>query len=218
MATTENKNTFTRRKALAGLALAPVAVSVPLSASHAFSVYDRGAWSTAVANYKAVAAKVERASAALEKLHDIADARCPREDVFFRRYQMGHGWSRKRNFEAALWSLSVERGRGRTLTDAELAKLDADANRVVDDFEAYSARHDAAFAEYDRQEALFDSLVDRRADAFRAVIDTPAPDNEALLYKLELLATLLEGFHSEDAPTLDKIRLDARRLLTTGRA
>jgi hypothetical protein len=46
----------------------------------------------------------------------------------------------------------------------------------------------------------------------------PAPDNEALIFKVELLSSILDELEEEDATSLGMVVADARRLLSVGRA
>lgn len=188
------------------------------SGALAFSVGDREAWNAAVARYEKLNAQVERVGKTVTALFDAAEAECPRRAEFFSRYNMGCGISRERNFSSAHMTLVVERARGRHLTSEEEKQVTADANRIVDEFDTWKSQHDAAFAEYDRRQARFDSLVDEQGAARRAMLGTPAPDGEAMLYKIEVLAAQLLEADSEDADDLAAIRADARRMLTNGRA
>ena len=115
-------------------------------------------------------------------------------------------------------SLVLERTKERPLTPEEAKQVTADAQRIVDEFEAYRVRRGEAFAEYDRLEGQLDSLVDERAKAFHALMETPAPDGEALQYKIGLLASQLTEWESEDANTINAINADAARLLGSGSA
>ncbi len=50
------------------------------------------------------------------------------------------------------------------------------------------------------------------------MLATDAPDHECLLFKIELLAGMLEEADAEDAERVSTVRKDARRLLTSGSA
>lgn len=179
---------------------------------------NRHDWELAVTRYETLTAQMKQMSNANWALHDAAEAACPRNEEFYSRYGMGHGSSRDRNFQAAHFSLVLERAKGRHLTPEEAKQTTEDALRLVDEFDDYSARHDAAFAEYDRAEDQFDALVDKQSEARRVLFDTPAPDNTALLYKIEVLAGFLTEAASEDADSLNAIHADARLILANGRA
>lgn len=193
------------------------AVGFP-SAALPFTPTDRRAWNAAVARYERATEKVERVGNDNMEAHDAAEAACPRNDEYFSRYNMGRGDSPDRNFRACHMSLVIERTKEGPLTPDEAKQTAVDAQRLVDEFEAYSASRDAAFAGYDQLEDRFDRVVDEQAEARKLLIETPAPDNEALLYKIEMLAAYLTECASEDADRLNAVSADARRLLTVGRA
>jgi hypothetical protein len=78
-------------------------------------------------------------------------------------------------------------------------------------------------AGYDAASDALDAACDRVADADAALIQTPAPDTEALLWKLEQLNELSgpEGAESSagwSAGTVNAVMADARRFLSHGRA
>lgn len=217
-ATYEHK--LSRRQTLVGIGLAGATAVIPLAgASIAKAAQaDRSAWNAAVARLKAVQEQFARIDGNLRALHDAAEAACPRRDEFFRRYGMGCGWSRQRNFRAAQMALVMERAEGgAVLTKPAAERVTAEAYRVVDDFETWCARHDEAFREYDALEERFDAIVDERSRAQEVVIATPAPDDDALLFKIELLSAMMTEAAAEDADRLGAVHADARRLLT-GRA
>ncbi len=217
---TINRNNLSRRETLMGIALCGATAATPLvGASIARAMHtDRSAWDAAVIRYKNATVALARDSDAVEAAHRKGLAACPLDDEFFKRYGMGHGWDIERNFRAAHMSLVIERGKGRTLSPEEARQTAADAQSAVDKFEAYQARHAEAFAEYDRRQTRFDELVEEDFAAFTDMIKTPAPDSDALLYKIEALATRLTAWESEDATSIIALRADGRRLLTTGRA
>lgn len=217
---TTNSNNLSRRDALMGIALCGATAATPIvGASVAKAMQtDRSAWSAAVARYRALTGQIVRVGNGLNAAHDAGQAACPRQGEFCSRYNMGFGWGHDRNFKAAQTSLIMERGKGRTLTADEAKRATADALRLVDEFDAYQSEHGAAFAEYDRQQERFDSLADEHGKAFNAVVQLPAPDSEALLYKIAIVAQRLGEWESEDADYLNAIQTDARRFLTHGRA
>lgn len=215
-----NEHNISRRQTLVGIGLAGATGLVPIAgASIAKAAQpDRSAWNAAVARLKAVQEQFARIDGTLRALHDAAEAACPRRDEFFRRFGMGSGWSRQRNFQAAQMAIVIERTEGgAVLSRAAAEQATADAYRVVDDFETWCARHDEAFREYNAMEERFDAIVDERSRAQEAVLATPAPDSDALLFKIELLSAMMTEAAAEDAHRLDAVHADARRLLT-GRA
>lgn len=55
--------------------------------------------------------------------------------------------------------------------------------------------------------------MDERSKARNDLLETPAPDQAAMLVKIELLAVILDEVSSEDAENIAAVRNDARRLL-----
>lgn len=201
---------------MSAVAIVP-AIGLPSSAL-ALGSADSGAWLAAVRRYKSVSQRLESVGETTNAAYESAEAACPRRDEFFSRYNMGCGWSRDRNFRSAYMSLCIERGKGRRDTPEEAKQITDDALRLVDEFEVWLTEHKAAFAEYDRQQELLDSVIDEQAAARNEVIGMPAPTSDALLFKIELLIDYLTECESEDADRLRAIQADARRLLIVGRA
>lgn len=180
---------------------------------------DRAAWDRAVAYLRAVQAEYDLINPQHTAAFGAAEAICPREGEFYSRY--GLGWyeeeatGRERNFYAARTTVVAERSRdlGRALTLDEAKKAAAEARGAVDQFEAHLKRRDEVHAQYDCDgwENRFDAVVDRRWKAQNAVLRTKAPDQEAMLFKLELLAGIMDG--EQDQQRVIAIRDDARRLL-----
>lgn len=178
---------------------------------------DRRAWDTAVARLRAAEAEYERFGERQTAAHDAAEAACPREDHWFSRYDLGVyknlDEGHERNIRAAQVSLVIERAYGRQLSDEEARQVSADAERIVDDFEAYCARHKEAFREYDILQERFDALVDQRERARDAVLAATAPDQQALRLKIEVLATMMREADVEDADRIGAVLGDAKHLL-----
>lgn len=205
---------LTRRAALAATVAAASLAGVPASATILALPADRSAWDRAVALLKEADAALERMDAVYTPAHEAAEAACPYQKEFFTRYHLGSGISRDSNFRSAHMNLVIERAKGRPNLTAEEAKaIAADANRIVDEFETWSKRREIAFRGYDEIEKRFDTLVDERADARQAVIDTAAPDPAAMLFKMELVSEIMRECGAEDAESVAAIRNDARRLL-----
>jgi hypothetical protein len=216
----KSQHNLSRRQTLVGVGLAAVAASAPVvGASMAKARQpDRGAWNAAVAAYEAADAEMNRVSDIMGRVHAEAEKACPDEGQFTGRYGMSYTWANDRNYRAAHFAIVIERSQTRLLTDAEAEQASDDAKGLANEFDAYRERRCAAFAPYDRVEDQFDGLVDAQCEARRKLLETPAPDGEALLYKLDLLASFLETADSEDAHSIDLVRNDARRVLTVGRA
>jgi hypothetical protein len=207
-----------RREVIIGIGLAGATAAAPIAGATLAKAADRSEWNKAVARLKAVKAEYERVSAHSSATHDVAEASCPYRREFFSRYGLGATWDRERNVRAAQRNIMIERAKGQRLTADEAKQATADAYHVVDDFEGWCARRDEAFREHHAWEERFDALADKRLSAQEAVLSIEAPDHEALLFKIELLAGMLNEAAVEDADRLNMIRTDARRLLPAGRA
>lgn len=215
-----SKHILSRRQALAGIALAGAATSsATVAAGTAFVPRaGRAAWDAAVARLNAAERAYERVAAIYERTYEAAEAACPRRDEFSTRYKVSHGQSRESNHWAARSSLVMERMKDRYLTADEARQATDDAWRIVDDFEAYSARRAEAYRDHSKAEAEHDVAAWDRSKARDALFATPAPDNAAMLFKIELLSNMMCEAEVEDADRLKAICTDARRLLTSGRA
>jgi hypothetical protein len=179
----------------------------------------RVAWDRAIDDLRGVEEEYARVNPQHTAAFEAAEADCPRESEFFSRYNLGcyedEGKGRVRNFRAARIALVTERCRelGRLLTDTEAQEAAAEAERVVSEFDAWAKRRDEAHERHqcDMWETRFDALVDKRWAAQQAVINAEAPDLNAMLVKLELLASVMDG--EVDQARVAAIRDDARRLL-----
>jgi len=108
------------------------------------------------------------------------------------------------------------KGRER-LTPEELGAVREEAARAADDFLAWVALDfEASKRIYGDVQERFDAACDLRCAAQDKLLTTPAPDADAMLYKLDLLSSVMAEHQSEDAESVAAIRDDARRLL--GRA
>ena len=209
--------TSTRRQALAGLAFTAALGAVPVSAlAEGFS--SRAAWNTAVARVRATTEAVKRTGAHCSAAHAEAEAACPPNNEFFERYNVHHGVSREQNVRQAQISILLDHCYGRAPTVQEHRQIFADANRVVDDFEAYCAKRDEAYRDYDECQEQFDNAADAQHDAREALLYLPAPDHAALLEKIDLLALIMQEMAVEDAERMAAVKADAHRLLNAGRA
>lgn len=106
------------------------------------------------------------------------------------------------------------------LTPDELARVRGEAARVVDNFLEWKAERakaqEKASERYDPAEKKHDAACDRLSHARTKLLNTAAPDVEAMLFKLDLLAGYMAECDAEDAKSVGLIRDDASRLL--GRA
>ena len=183
----------TRRQLLGGMAVAAAVGAVPAMALA--KGVDRSAWNKVVAEFERAEAHCLQLGDACDAASDAGAIACPDRPEFFSHYGMGCGWTRERNFEAARWAVIREHKArlGRPLVYGEGLAVAEEANRVVDDFDAWQAAHREAYREYDRLEPLFDKAVDERNSARQALFTTPAPDEAALLFKIERLTAFLDA-------------------------
>lgn len=70
-----------------------------------------------------------------------------------------------------------------------------------------------AFENFSPAEKRHDKFADNRWEARDALLKTPAPDAEAMLFKLDILAADMAEACVEDAERVACLRADARRLL-----
>jgi hypothetical protein len=212
--------------------LAPTAAAVPLvgflpALPAAAARVDGSPWNAAVARLNRVQAEYARVDGPHTAAFDAAEAACPRQGEFFSRFGLGyhsdpvHG--RERNERAAHEALYRERlqqllrsnSDRRYLTDEEVDQAKLDAKKIVDEFDEHCRRRDEAHELYncDEWEERFDAITDKRWEAQRALLMAAAPDQDAVLTKLELLAEIMEG--EQDQERVIAIRDDMRRLLAS---
>lgn len=202
-----------RREVLIGIGLAGATATAPVAGATLAKAADRRTWTEAVSGLRVAQAELRRFDALLSAAYEAADAACPRRDEFFSRYGMGIGWDRERNVRQAYTALMIERAEAVPVTAHDAKQASAVAERIVDEFEAWCARYSEAFREYDALEKRFEQVVDERDAAQKALLATDAPDREALRFKIELLADMMNEADADDAKHLTRIREDALRLL-----
>lgn len=203
-----------RRDLLKGAAAAPLAM-LPISSVMAA---DRSDWNKALTAYRTAVANEERITAHCNALYEGADAACPRREEFFSRYKLGVTHDHGRNVRSAYMALLIERSKGRHFTEEEVQQTLADAEAVVADFEQWVRDYDHAFSAYEAFEPTQEAAIEAVTAARVALLKAEAPDNAALLFKIEVLADFLAETESEDTEPMTDIRADARRLLSHARA
>lgn len=176
-------------------------------------------WAEAFHNYQREVEAYASNSAEYDAACRAVDQECPdREDEFI---AYGLNWPMDRDTALEVVDRFIER-RDHSDKNGELADevIDRDAEEagaIVEDYFDYRAKRHAAFERlYKPAEKKHDKAVERRWTATNKLLDTPAPDADALLFKLDLLASIMGEHEVEDAPHVASIREDARRLL--GRA
>ena len=103
------------------------------------------------------------------------------------------------------------------LTAEQRGEIAQKATRLVDD---YREAHRQARLVWDSilqpAEERHCDASDKMADARNKLLTTPAPDTEAMLFKLEVLASIMVDADEHDAPAVSLLRDDAKRLLGRG--
>jgi hypothetical protein len=105
------------------------------------------------------------------------------------------------------------KGRSERLTPEELGSVRAKAASVADAFLEWTATWSAERLKLDPAEKDHDAACDKLWNVRKMLLGTPAPDTQALLFKLDVLASLMAECDSEDAEPVALIRDDTRRLL-----
>lgn len=206
----------TRRVALKGIATAAAITAIPTSA--AMPSLGLGEWDAALAAH----ARAERQAEALYKRTDVADqAFYPARDkvphvtvaveggsqTFSTKDEHVVRWARSSS--TTLRYLEDLPGNYATYRAYHqlLAAHDAREEKIaeLDRHYGWSATHDA-----------YDAAVARQIEAEKVLFDMPAPDGEALLWKMERLYKPGEGIWSEGVE--DQAHADLRRFLSHGRA
>ncbi len=186
---------------------------------------NRSAWDKEFARFQRVKAEYDRLCDAETAADEAAGEAVPREARVFDAYGLYMGDRREaavRSITAACCARDFGRQRGiplypkheREAYEAKLAEINAEAERVADEFMTFKARAEEAKRRYRCKELAEQrkAYLPRYLEAREALMVLPAPDNAALLTKLEIAAESQTDEHAESALA------DARRLLTFGRA
>lgn len=205
---------------MTAVAAVPVVALAPSSA--AADPIDRSAWQTALREYERVKAAHQVVSGEHGVANAAYEAECGEPDPAFQTYRVGRSskaepLNRSADIRRVGNEIELHDYAGRTdLSADDFAAIARKAALLVDQYDEYLQRREAIEARVigdinERWEAALDKLV----TAQNKLLDTPAPDTEAMLYKLEVLsADMLQSeadFH-EDVVTL---REDARRLFAS---
>ncbi len=227
------KSELTRRAALAGLAGAPVsmmALGIPAAAT---TGEDRTAWDRAFTIYQRAKAAAEADNAAFERLEEAYLASFPSMDsIDFRQLSVFNGFGHNRlhiayrmdveqewqDFLArenkTWWAVDPEQNR--KTKERRRAALDSvlEFRRKVEEHGKNTSYTEAA----ERNDRLDEASYNAKWDLIR----TPAPDGEALLWKLETLFGPDACDNGSVTPWSEEaiapVMADARRLLSKGRA
>lgn len=172
----------------------------------------RASWKAALRLYYQAKEAHELACAAYNKAEQAAFDELSRNEAFA---DLHVGWSRERVLEKLHIGVAIKAAKaaeaGAPLTDAEIEAMQADTPRVADEFAAYQKHHREAMIRHRVEElnAECDVACDAYCEARKALLATPAPDIEALVAKLEVVAE----YDDNDELGAHEALADARRLV-----
>lgn len=180
-------------------------------------------WAEAVHNYERAQAEREKAGEAhnaAEKAY-LAETRCGVD--YHDEYGINYSSGTKEEVLADLRyyparAAAKAASEGKKLSDEQIGELYRDIPCIADDFLAHQ-QFRAEANERHRVTELDDAYTLASSafwEARRTLLATPAPDAEAMLFKLDLLAADMREALQDDADSIEAIRDDAKRLL--GRA
>lgn len=176
------------------------------------------AWAEALEDYQAetvayAAVSAEHSAAAAEYNASVSH----RADEFA---QFGlQRWSDPNNRDSLMMRVEVSiimrdfKGRRDPLTPEELGSIRRRAAIVADDFIQWAAAWDAAAKKFEPSEKKFDEAADKLFAARKRLLSTPAPDSDAMLFKMNLLLAYMRDCDAEDVSHVASIVADAQRLV-----
>ncbi|MFP5328861.1 MAG: hypothetical protein ACLGHC_01820 [Alphaproteobacteria bacterium] len=178
-------------------------------------------WAEAVHNFERGEAAYDRSAAEYEAACAEYERRFPDEkEAQFEPYGLkwNAGQDRERLIADAELRIIFRNHKDRErLAPEELGAVREEAARAVAEFLAWSSERRAAYEQIvGDAERKHDAAVDKRHGTREALLACPAPDAEAILFKLELLAADMAEADTDDAERVAAIRDDAKRLF--GRA
>jgi hypothetical protein len=212
---------FNRRKAMTAMtaiAVAPAATFLPLRAASA-STANRRDWDRALARYSEAKEAHDRVDAEHNAAVATYRAECGKPNPEFAYYRIDSaGIADRLNRSADIRRVGNEI---EARDYAGQAKLSADdfsaiarkATLLVDQYDEYLQRCEALEERVigDKQDR-WEAALDKLDAAQRALLGTPAPDAEAMLYKLTLLSVDMAQADAEFQEDIVALREDARRL------
>lgn len=210
-------NKLSRRQALVGIGLAGAAVAVPLSGAIASGV-DRSAWDAAVAELARAQAAADAFTTKVERINDAFDrlkSKVPHVEVP-NPYGPPSSKTSTANHHHVQWARGSARD-VRYLEEcayethrSEMALVDAANAR-----EAKIARIDARLG-YSASNDHHDALCEAICDAEQRLLNIPAPDGDALLWKINKLYQPGSGMWASGFE--EQTVADLHRFLSSGRA
>jgi hypothetical protein len=176
-------------------------------------------WRIAVANYEAAKIAFAKADERLSAVNEAYRAAVPNRADEFSAYSL-HRYRdadlpRTTLVHKTEMAVAMRDYRGRSeLTDDEFAAINVKAVALVNDFLAWLAfDKEESDRIYGDEQERFDEACDRLSDARDELLDAPAPDADALFYKLDVIVPYLKEVDSDDAERFAALASDIRRLL-----
>ncbi len=224
------QNSISRRAALAAIGSAGAVATVPVAAVAASAV-DRTAWDEAMQAYEAAKAEDEAFNAVFDRLYNrcrAAEEAIPHTTLQPDPYsgRVVPVTTTDRDFVIEARRLVDKVAAGKCYLETERYPSLGKHYQLCQDVKAAADKRDRqvrivrAHFGMDEAEEKWEALGQRAYEAEWALMNTPAPDALALLWKLEkLLAADPNGSTDSWAEHAVKQTMsDARRLLSTGRA
>jgi hypothetical protein len=167
-------------------------------------------WDEAQSRFNVVDAEYDRRIAAEEAASEAVHDECPRVDRFFDEYGLGMSMTRERAIRAITWrccqrehvsAMILYPPDKRDLNDEKLDAINAEADRVADEFMAFQARHDEAWERHgvDKLAARVAEYRELYFEARDDLMAVPAPDVEAVLTKFQIAATYVDHAYVDSA-------------------
>lgn len=223
---TTTTNNPTRRAALLAIGSAGAIAAVPVAAIASRPAVDRSAWERTFAELQAIQKAYDAQSAIYDRIEPSHTAGRPSLDLidwasgefrFMDRHHVANVmdvekyWQQFLDAEGKTWwakNADATKARTRKALDSVL------------EYRRRDAENDEHY-DWDGLNDKLDKLSDELSDAQTRLLKVPAPDGEALLWKLDHLFGEEQTGDYCDAWSMDLINpllADARRLLSQGRA
>lgn len=178
-------------------------------------------WAEAFHNYQREEAAYASVAAEYEAACAEYESAWPDRTADFEPYGLSRFTDRKQDRDQLIRKTELRlvmrdyKGRDQ-LNPKELGALREEAARIVDDFLGWLEQWNVASLSIEPAEERHNEACDRLSDARNKLLNTPAPDTVAMLFKLDVLASLMAESCEQDAPAAALLSEDAHRLI--GRA
>lgn len=174
-------------------------------------------WRIAVSNYEAAVAEEQRLTADHDEALAAYKAEVGEDNPDFERYGLWTLYPRDRDefvrFAAIQIATVDHAGSMKALSGDDYEALAKKAAQIIDDHEAHRQRKEEAWDRLvDSTEKVWEAALDRLCHARDKLLETPAPDADAMTMKLDILAALMTESCDQDADAVCAIRDDAHRL------